>query len=258
MFLFENIFIKTARHTKIGGIRIPDLIHAKRVQFYFIERPSDLSELSEFNGGLLVMHHNCMYSIRCNEELVFHKTFTNLKLETFLILDPHHVLVQFTNQSYFEIYDLLTGDLTTKYSFEKGIKFILGSTSHARIVDLNRRSHADIIVILDLSAIHSLAFQYDNQNEMILCKYKTLQAGVHCKSCTMCSLDTNDVDLYELSLDNGCTLIVDSYDTDLDILYAKLNDIVDYKILTFKESGLLLLGLLNFFFLLYSSVTTAA
>jgi hypothetical protein len=180
--------------------------------------------LYEFKGGVLAMNEDVLYSIKFNKEIKFCKSFGDTKMANVFVLNPHHVLIQFKNQNYFEIYDLLDGKLTIRKHFDSEVKFILTNSRDDFMHNMSTTKHSVIIAILNMSEIQSFKFVFERE-EKLLFRYRIRPVGLQCHSCAASTVgDDRKVDLYGLTLENGGMLIINKSSNGANsVAYYKVN-----------------------------------
>ena len=137
--------------------------------------------ITSFSGGYVLMTDTRIHSLNFNSETIFKKDFANVTLKKIFLVPKKFLIVQFENQSYFEIYDYNTGELLDTKRFDKNVKFILSTIRDDHAFNYTGFEGAYLMVVLENSSIHKFIF---NESSLNL-QYVIPSSGIEVHSCNI-------------------------------------------------------------------------
>ena len=241
----------------LGENKYPSLIgfenqveKVEMTRVYFNTSPDkNYESISEFDGGFLIIGQSVLMSLRFDNHIFFERKFSN-SLKNIFLLPKKYVLVQFNEQNYFEIYNILTGELVSTQTFQTKIKFILCSINNNFPVLINKLRNSELLIVLEKGEFQK--FSLVSADVLDIKRIYNIQpGGIECNDC--CFLCSDDQDsAYESRfiaftyVDGSICLLDDDGDDDkIRYLSPKIKDkskIDPLKIIVFDNTYILLIG----------------
>ena len=242
----------------LGDYKCPILIgfdnqveNVEVTRAYFNDRPArDFETINEFDGGYLIMGQSVVMSLRFDNHVFFDKKFVNY-VQNILLLHHQYVLVQFRNQFYFEIYNIISGQLVLTQKFKAKIKFILCNTKNNSIPSIKNKESSDLFIVLEKGEI--LKYILKGTDLLVInLVYNLAPGGIECYDCYFQTVEVYvvssiNINKIALSFVDGSVCILDDTDSLISFSYLlpKQNDksFIDcLKINEFNETHIVLIG----------------
>ena len=233
-----------------GEIVYPDNILVEETRAYFNHKPEMVTSFNLIDGGYVLRSQDTVMSYKFDQTLIFSKKFSNLK--NIFLVPKKFLVLQFEDETYFEIYNVLTGEKLIRESFKTKIKLMACNVRFDRIIEMNLKNDQEfsLVVVLEKSEIHR--FKIGNEKSILTFVFKLPPAGIECHALSFSSQEDSmcfdDPNYFVLAFEDGgfCCFMDEDYESDesVDAIYFKPNPIIKNKIDLLKiqavnESGLL-------------------
>lgn len=165
-----NFFVLETMET-IGNNKYPEIFGinkqletVEKTRVYYNKRPQARDRIvEEFDGGYVIMTASTIMSIKFDTQVNFSKQFSASEIADIFVIPNKYLFVQFKNTKYCEIYNIFTGELVEKETFDSLVKFVICSFDNNYAVEMPTTKNAEFVVALERGEIQKYVLVHEEK-----------------------------------------------------------------------------------------------